>query len=561
MIVSQCLPEVIYITNINEISKVLTVVISALSSILSVFIAIILVTYQLQKKIYGIIAFKSLFDSPLIGVFIFFHATIIILSIYLIATIYQTPTQLQNTTAYLIFIIFSLLIIFLFPVSKKIIFSVFSKNQIIDIVKQIHYSHFEHYREIREFNESETNALENNPIFLLSDIAVKSILEKERLLPRLVINLFLKRTIEILSQDYTDERLIFTSSSIVLHTISIVAFDSNALTGLHYDIIFAIEEMHKFASNKLIRGHQLLELNELMENIALKSIKSGNFDITRQIIYAINRILILHLSKNLPKEAEISEFRFYDKRNNFQEVNVTPNYELNNHWRHLRSDYTSILYNIFTSVLEKGNKDLIETCLYSYSSIITNVIHINIELIQTKLIVNDGIDYFYKIISIANKENKINLNFISLPIDSYSLVDLIDKRPELFQFLLVRMTNLVIALIKKKIYIYSSFNDFGTIGRTAISLYLNKNEGLQTLKFIINILEQIKELLRKDINDETTIAILEIKNQLNSFITWFKDENIENLELTNQIQILIDEISKIPNINLETENITIQWPN
>ncbi|EMM82212.1 hypothetical protein LEP1GSC037_2620 [Leptospira interrogans str. 2006001854] len=82
-------------------------------------IAILLLTYQLQKRIYGVFAFKNLFYSFYIRAFIFLHAFVIILSIYSIATIGNKLLPHQTATTYYILFLFVVLIIFLFPFSKK----------------------------------------------------------------------------------------------------------------------------------------------------------------------------------------------------------------------------------------------------------------------------------------------------------------------------------------------------------------------------------------------------------------------------------------------------------
>ncbi|EMM82188.1 hypothetical protein LEP1GSC037_2621 [Leptospira interrogans str. 2006001854] len=406
-----------------------------------------------------------------------------------------------------------------------------------------------------------TDAVENNPIYLLSDVAVKSIIEKERLTPRLILNEYVNRMLNILKSDHVDARIMITSSGIILHNIFKTSIDTRAHEGILYDVIKSIERIHNFCAENKILSHQVIELNELMENIGIDSIKSGHYELARQQIYSIVRILDAHLKSNVPDESEICEFGLYDSNYKSSDPNKEPDYDKSSHWSRIRDDYTRIIYKLFEVAIDKENEDVVDTCVFSYSSIVHDVLNANLGPLQRKLLIMDCIHYFHKCILKISKGNRIDLRHVSMPVDSFSITRIADTNPELFQFLIVKLSDLVLSLVTQKIYLFSSFNEIGTVGRGCISKLSISSIEVEAIEFLCDIFRRIKIILLKENSQEAENALIEVRSQVFSFKTWLEKEKRKNAKVKAKILTLTKEFDKLPNIIKSFKSDAVFWPN
>lgn len=165
-----------------QASITLTIIIGALSSILGVLIAIIIVAFNILRKSYNTYAFKTFFENPKLSEFITIYLMTITISYFTLITI-SDPLKFQSINLiYLSTILFIFSIWSIFPYSRAIIISTQSEENIEKIVSSIERSDINAF-DIRTnlIDSYSISRIEDNPIFILSELGTRTLNEDDRL--------------------------------------------------------------------------------------------------------------------------------------------------------------------------------------------------------------------------------------------------------------------------------------------------------------------------------------------------------------------------------------------
>lgn len=550
------LPNILDISNHNSAISLLSSIIGALSSILSIIIAIILVSYQLQKNIYSSYAYQHLFESSIVKHSILFYTYTIIISIICMSNIDNPLSKNNINIIYLAILLFLISIVLLFPFAKYIIFSSFSKNKILKLIERINSNDIYYLQYNNEFNADHVNFIENNPIYLLSDISVKSIQENDRLLSRLILHESTNKLLNILehSKGKHEKRNIINVFSIIIYNSFKAAINFKSHIGIFYEIFKSLENIHLFCSKNKVEWHEVIELNEMLESISHEIIKSNNNEISRYSFYTINRIFISHLQNNLPNEKDIWELHI-----NEPGFKSTHNVDASLQWSHVRDEYIRMIYKLSETAILGNNEKLFNTSLFMYKDIISNILRSKLGLKQIKYLSSNVVYYCIKTIIEAKKHN-INITYLSLPIDSFTIIDSIKNDNEISKFHLIKLSEIIIILTQNEIYDIHIHNELGTIGRSCIENINSDKIYLQMVFFILDVFNQLRILLEKNISTESKKSLIEIFKQVSSFDAWKKSKKLRNKKFSYKLNKILNDFKNVSKYNKEFSNINIKWP-
>jgi predicted house-cleaning noncanonical NTP pyrophosphatase (MazG superfamily) len=455
--------------------------------------------------------------------------------------------------------LFGVSLIILIPYSESIIKSTQSKKKIKEIVSRIDSKIIDSTKEtkqtitISDYIES----IEENPIFILSEIGRRTLEDGERLIPLSILLECEKKMLEILNNtpDFVSrgKRKTINTFLIIIKGISYQAIKLH-VEGTLLTVLRVIESVHNYCAVNKIPWSEVIELDEFIEELLEKTLDSSLDETTLRGLHMIERIMIKHLLNNMPKEDEIWLLQFRKNK----DIKHSPEKDLQ--WEHISKDYMRILYKITEKALDIKKGEIVNTGLFSLKNIGSQILDTHLGDLQKREIVDWCYYYLKELIIRSVDEGLYQKHLLLVPFYFSDIEECLTQGKEFSKIPLIVFGQILLILNKKKVLDTSILNEFGTVGRLCVRKITETSLYKQALIFIIRVFNKLREEIQEILDDNNKTIYLELYNQTISLRGWMEEHKKEDKEISDLINNVLSNFSLYENIKTELEKGIIKWP-
>lgn len=549
------LPNFLGIQNTSTAITLLAVIVGALASILGIIIAVILVAFEILRKTYTTYAFKSFFHNERLRELFYLYISTIIFSTLTIASVSEPLDFHKIGLVYFSLFFFIVSVAILFPYSKRIIASAQSKEGIQELVNQIDHSaisSFSYFR-VGVPPSAYISVIEDNPIFILSEVAIRTLKDDDRLTPKLVLVESTNRLLKMLDTP-TDRRMTINAYLVIFRNTARQAIQSRQ-EGTLRTILDCVETIHSCCAEKQIPWHEVIELDETLNSILEESIKTGLDETGRAGLYTIERILEEHLDKNVPKESEIWTLHIGSSKK------IPVDHDKSNQWRHVSTGYIEMISSLVEKSIALKRGHVVGGGLTSLMSITSAVIDSKLGDLQKALIIWWSCYYAKTLILKCVDEGIYKEVTVLSPFNSSTINHALGKKVEYSRKLLLQFSELLFQLAQRNSLDPFILNELGTVGRGAVRKLGEDKIYKETLIFVSDVFSKLREIIEAaGLSEENKGIYLELHSQTESLRKWMQQHKKKDQEVENTINDVLSKFDELQTFKKERRERLVRWP-
>ena len=552
------IPNILGISSVQIATTILSVIIGSLASVLGIIIAVILVAFEILRKSYNIYAFKTFFKDEKLKELIILYIFTIIASLITLSTLSVPLNSRSINLIYTSLFLFIISLVILFPYSRIIISSTKSKEKIKEIVDQIDYSTIHSLNYLRPSIPPSVyiSQMEENPLFILSEVGIRTLKDDDRLTPKLILVECGNKLLKMLGDFPDSKRGVINSFLIVFRNISRQAINLHQ-EGTLITVLDVIETLHNFCAENKTPWHELIELNQFISDFLQETLIAGLDEITSRGLYMIERIMKKHVEKNIPKEEEIWILHFHQNKNNKIKHDAKKDLQ----WEHVSNEYIRILSNITEKAIRLHKGETVRTGMHALSSVVSEVLNMQLGDLQKHFIIR-WCCYYMKDLTIKSVEENLYTRVLAINPFSYLGIDrALDQKKEFSKEPLIRFCETLILLNKRNALDTFVLNELGAIGRSCVHKLDEHSLYKEALIFIVKTFNKLREDVEKEINNSNIKRIyIELRDQVFSLKRWMKDYNKKDEEIEILIENTLSSFDYYEELKNELEKGIIKWP-
>lgn len=536
------IPNILGIHGPEAAINILTIIASVSGSILGIVVAISLVAFGLQQKVYVSYATMEFFQGNNLKRLFFLYIATIIVSLIAIGGIDDVLYLDYFNLTYLSIFLFIASITFLYPFTKSILSGATSKHKISDIANRIDYGSIQElsYTQSLGLANVPISVLENNPIFRLTEIATRAISHEDRLLSEFVIEAVAKRLMDLVESRRGDPQGIRDTLNAFL--IFFKKSSSKAInTGQEFIIGKVLQlygQVYEKSAKEQIPYHAFIEWDRSLDFIVHDCITNDLNDAAIRGLWTIERAFEWNFDYNMPQEDDIWEFR-YDK---YGDKGAGPPGEDSDNalqWSYVSTDFITAIGRLCEWSIKAKNETVARTCLYCLTTMIDKVIDSDCGELQKDRIILWG-EYYRK----DNIEKGMNLDQdgVETYLQSYRVHQYnryIEKRPAYANIYLGNYADLLIKAAEINRLDYLTLNEMGTIARSSIHDVDKSDTHANAVIFICDQFDKIGSIIEKNKFQEGDVIYTQLFKQVQSFDIWMKKDKQKNTKVQNKIDASI----------------------
>lgn len=555
LILEPKLPNILEIKNASTAVTLLSVIISALASILGIIIAVILVAFEILRKTYTTYAFKSFFQNEQLNELSTLYVSSIIISVLTITSLSDSLNIRDISLIYFSLFLFITSILILFPYSRKIIASTQSKKTIIELINKIDEQLIATFNYFRPDVPPSTyiSRLEDNPIFILSEVAIRSIKDDDRLTPKLILVEATNKLLKMLEAN-ENKRMTINAFLIIYRNTARTAIQVRQESVLR-TILDCMERLHLFCAEKKILWHQVIELNKTLVDLLDESIKAGLDEIIKYGFYSIVDILKNHLDKNIPNEDEIRSLHIGTGK----DIPADPYKNLQ--WNHISTEYIGMIANLIETSIELKRSQAVSNGLNRLAHISSTVISSELGDLQKSAIISRSY-YLTKTLTLKCIDEGLYKKIFTLSLfNSFTIEDALEEKVNISKDLLIQFSEFLLLLAEKDSLDESILNDLGTLGRCAVEKLGTDHIFKAALLFIIDVFKRLREIVEANLSEEKRLIYLEIYSQIESLKKWMEQYNKKDQEIESNLNDALSKFDQLETLKKKQSEGIIKWPN
>ncbi|MCK9426753.1 MAG: hypothetical protein M0Q21_11995 [Ignavibacteriaceae bacterium] len=538
------------------ISDILVVIIGSLSSILGIVVAIQLVAFEIQRKTFVSLAFKEFFNSNYSrDLFNSYLITIGVTSLSLIS-LKENPTNQNYLIIYFSIILFFYCLLILYPSTKRIIRSSHIKDKIVDVISRIDQRTIEElsYFRPRVKTKNHIEIIEHNPIFILNDVCIRSIIEEDRFIPRFIIIKVNQKLLLMLEQSDKGQnarKLINAFFSIYKNT-----FEKALLTqqnGTIMMILRAIEELNNYCTINKFKYYSFYEMDNEIENMAIKLVVLKDPEMISYMIWQLYRMFFDNLKNNLAPEEDIRFFNM-DKIHEQKKDDI----DNANQWHYIGTRYFRIYDELIKHAFELENTEILMEIMQNIMQLASDITN---SKIGDKIIANIVGECFYFVSKnvIKCSENKyLQKTSFLIPFNSGLLEEIVNVRKEYSKQALRRVGHTFIEIAKQEDLPLFQLNELGSTGRICIGNIDQSEFYKESIIYLINLFVKLYEVVLSHQQINKNNLLLEIYEQAKSIRRFFKSDENKHQDFLKTIENKIESI-KISDVTQLEEKKEYNW--
>jgi hypothetical protein len=541
--------------NGEAVSAVLSRIVGALASILGIVVAILLVAFDIMRKTYAYYAVKEFFEDKYFrSMFAIFVSTILI-STYALFTMEKIPTARNAVLSYLSFFLFTVCMVVLYPCVKRILGTARSKDKIRKIVGEIGGRSISIFRMFRRSvpRPDYFSTIEEDPLFVLSEVAIRTINEGDRLTPRFILTESTNKLIELLKKrsGHHDMREVINSFSIIYRHSARQAI-IHKQEGTLATVLEVIRGIYEFCAEKKVPWHEVIELNELYQEIIEDTIEAGFDEVARQGLWDVKWVLEKQLEKNVPPESEIWMFHIREKG----KTEVPVDHDKSLQWDNIPHTYLRMLNSLSEKVIEFKRTQVIWAALHNFPDLISTVTDMNLGDNQKGQIIN-MCSYYGKSLAIKCVDKGVYGDILVItPFRMFETEKVLGKDAVYSKRVLIDFCETLIELAQREVFDTFAFNEIGATGRGLVEKLDESPFYKEAVILICRTFDRIREEIEKSRKPEKDRAYPEAFKQVESLKRWMESKNKHDKAVEDEIGSVLGKFRELE----AYEGKTIKWP-
>lgn len=556
---SPFLPDVQIFKEVSTFTALISTIILGLASILGIIIAIILVVFQLLRQTFSGYAIKVFFSNIYLRrLVVLFISTIIIatLTFFLTDSIFQT---LKTILVIYDTILFFICLLLLYPYSRKIISTTHLTKEIHNLIKKISYKDIYLIGDRWRPYDIQLAIAEENPIFILTDAAIKAMYDGDYLTPKKIIIGVAKKIINYIHKlsgqhDY-EVRTTINGYMVLFKDISEQAIKLKS-DGIIQTIIIAYEGIHNACAIKKIPWSQLIEFNDEISNIISKTIDADLDIVSKNGLYSLLRIYNKHIALNIPNENKIWIFTKNVKHDDESSKAFLQ-------WNNVALEFLFTIAKVIEKAVEKGKTEIVESGLSVFAAIIRDVMMD--ETISKKLGDQQKMAIIrfvvYDIESIIKKSIKDELwkrKTLYNPYDDLLILNSFEKNAVYAREIIISFTGLLLLLADNELLSLSWMNTLSILGTMLIDKINEADVYEEAFNFIIKVMTRLRAIIEKKETPVSKGYYIELYRELDWLIK--SSDKLQNKpHLIKELKDAIAKFTKIEDYQKILQEGKIDW--
>jgi hypothetical protein len=551
-------PDLLGIKSALPLTTTLSVVASALSSILGILVAVLLVSFEILRRTYAHHAFEEIFRTGELKLIFVLYSSTITISVFSIVIIDDSLSIRSVNLFYLSIFLFLICIVILYPCSKAILLSATSKKRIMEIVNRIDPQTI---RRLDEYSHplAYIEQIEENPFFILSEVNSQTIREHDRLTPQLVLIESTKRIQDLMmkSDDSLDNRTIIKAFLIIVRTSANQAIKERHSLALDA-LLSSIRQVHYFCAEHKVPWHEFIELNSTLKEILIRMMQEDLDAHVNEGMWIIQDIQERHLRNNVPLEDEIWPLHIGKGKRK----DIPHDTEKDLQWAQISRVFIDMLYELIDRAIGFNKGELVSIGLRCFTNIAGSAIQAEyLGNLQKRNIVSEC---YYRAEDLTLKSVREGLykRVLDLsPFDSSKIFCALNEDTEFSRIPLICFGETLIQLTQGNVPRNYDLNVLGTVGRKVIDRMDESHLHVEALLVILRVFNRIRGLLEAENETPDTItAYFEVLNQVQSLKKWTEEKNKHNDLIEEEISHILGSFKKIKEFEIGSENTIITWP-
>lgn len=527
----------------NALVEIFSVTVSALAAILGIVIAFLIATFEMNKRYLSSNYSENLFkNDTLRGLVVLYLGTIIISLVGLIV-INTKETALITNMIFVTSYLFIVCIVVLIPRMRQLVAETNTSKEIARIAEEMIGRVRPGYFSI---GEAQLN--------LLMEAGKKASAEGEEGIVIELINV-LNDKFDTLSEYLGEDggimhraqpRDMATSFSSIFYVLGIAALTNRQLNITDYASSSMVSLMRVYASKHQLYFN-LIESEKYFIKLIKAVIADGNDELATSLIYDFQNFIETQFKDNMPPAEELSMFEAFDKKRETGDVN----YDLNNHWHHISSNYAYRYRDLIKHAIKHNNIDALQTLLSSLQSLSREILTMENLTDEHKRRTAGPVDSIieggYREAIDNNIITRDNSFMIFMLDPHFDLADIIKDGKNYSVWNLQRVANVYLYAAEKGVLPADALNNLGTTGRTLKRLIKESELAAHSVVYIVAILGKIKDLVVDNVDKDPWSAQIYVAcyDQAISIRRWDKKTQLQTV--TVKLNKFIKEYDKINN--------------
>lgn len=564
-------PDYLGLSESEHPEMILEVIISVISSVIGISIALIIIAFETFKNKLGRVGIGRFFTNSLVIFIITFQITIICYSFFLLLSIGSPLDYKELSAIYFLSLLFIISIIIIWPLGKiilsdsesiKIVLNECEKITPQEISDIIGYSHgmMDYKREI--------DKIEGSPFIILRNLGINYTKESNQHIPALIIQETTNKFLPLITNKI-DRRALregYNTLFIVWNGIISESFSNNNFLALK-EIWNSIVKIHNHHADNKIELIRTEALETFYENFIEQLLKNNQDDIITNGLFKIQAIFEKHLQKSVPKEELIRDIDYIFELGKNPKHNV----DVELQWDHICEDIPRMIDIIIEKSLDYKRVTVLESAFLALSELINVAYNSKIGNYQKNIIIVSLFRNLVYSYGECIKKEVITMSRCMRVLD-YTTDYFIEENPDYLKNIMNSLIEYLMDLMKaKKLDLKNGKSTLGGKFRHIVMLHEKGDNYSDIITLILDFIKWTKNQYENDqeIDAENYIALLEISKSLIHFhklthkldrnTGWIaKEEGKISTELIKQIEQIIKSFKKIDEAKKKIQESTFK---
>jgi hypothetical protein len=506
----------------ESLTTLLSTLAQTLGSIVGIAVAVILVAFQSLRSTYAGVAFRETFRGRALRQLVATYLTAIALSLFSLSTITSPVSPVTIALSYLAIGLFVACLLVLYPSIKTILsgtrIDAARIKQLAAAIDDTAVDVWTNPGSIR--GDTAPPTLEDHPLFVLSEIGIRSVIERDRVTPRLILLYAGQRLAKLLEERaeagaIEDTRDLLGAFLAVFKPVAKTAIEQGDERTL-VTVIATMGSIDEFAAKLHVPWYCLIEFESTFQELAVSSARNGSTTAARRALSEVEAILDAHLRENVSPESELRSFNW---GKGSETIESDPDAE--NQWHHVSTDYVDMITKVIEGAVEAGDSEGVSSGLHALGVVVQHVERIEtLGVGQKERIIGWTLWHAEELlIKAATKLGTMPILGASA-FDAFKTSRALEENLPWSKLQLRHLCHASLRLAEHKRLEWHLLNELGTIGRGCVADIGSGKLNAEAIILIGDTLGEIARIYQSTASSGELKVLKEVVKQLESLERW-----------------------------------------
>lgn len=542
------------------LASFLATVAGTLAAIVGILIAILLVALELLRATYASYALREVFRVPALRHLLTIYIFTVGLALLALASVAGTVSQQLVSLTYLVGVLAACCLVVLYPATRAILVSARAdRKRIRELSAALTVEELGRIADAGHYPlPYRLAAIEGHPLFLLGEIASRSIADGDRITPRVVTVEVARSVVGVLDrpgQDAYQLRQLINPFLLVFRSISDAALRHR--DELTLAAVFGVsEDIQEAAAKARVPWHALIEFNEYLRDTMRLVAACGLETASAAAFRCAQRSQEAHLRHNVPAEADVWMFHIEDLKQG-----TKPDHEKGLQWEKIGRGYVDMIVGASEAATLKGHSGVVSSGLMALWQTVDTVERLENLGPQQRADIIQSCYYHTEALVVQTAEKTGSpLTSALLAFGALASTEALHDDKPWAKAGLMRFCSTLRRLAELKRLERFSLNELGTIGRGCVEHIRENRRFPEALLLITDTLTQIAACYDPPRLAEEVYVVKEIDRQLESLERWFAAKGTSHHLVQERIDRARSTVRDIQVLGRYLGTDRLEWP-